>query len=71
MTPTELAALLLSDEEMRCVLQAIAELRLPDCWLAAGAVRNAMWNHLSGRPFFDRETDLDVVKRHPFSVQFL
>lgn len=69
MTPTELTALLLSDEEMRCVLQAIAELGLPDCWLAAGAVRNAMWNHLSSRPLFDRETDLDVVFFEPKGTQ--
>lgn len=61
MTEDELKSLLLSDTDMLTVLTACRDLNLPDCWLAAGAVRNAIWNHLSDRPLFDRETDMDVV----------
>lgn len=34
---------------------------MPDAWIAAGTVRNAIWNLLSGRPAFDRDTDVDLV----------
>lgn len=61
MTEEELKNLLLADDDMLTVLRACRDLGLPDCWLAAGAVRNAIWNHLSGLPLFDRETDMDVV----------
>lgn len=42
MTEKELKSLLLSDPDMLTVLTACRDLDLPDCWLAAGAVRNAI-----------------------------
>jgi len=36
-------------------------LDLPDCWVAAGFVRNAVWEHLHGRPASPPEGDVDVV----------
>ena len=32
-----------------------------DSWLAAGSVRNFIWNYLSNQPGFDKETDVDVI----------
>jgi hypothetical protein len=43
------------------MLRAIAALALPDAWLAAGAIRNAVWDALHG---YDRPTplsDADVI----------
>ena len=50
-----------ADPEMMTVLAIIRDLDLADAWLAAGAVRNFIWNLLSDRPAFDRETDVDVI----------
>ena len=38
------------DPEMMTVLAIIRDLNLADAWLAAGAVRNFIWNQLSGKP---------------------
>ena len=47
------------------VLTIIRDLDLADAWLAAGAVRNFIWNQLSGRPGFDATTDMDLVFYDP------
>ena len=54
-----------ADPEMMTVLAIIRDLDLADAWLAAGAVRNFIWNQLSGRPGFDATTDLDLVFYDP------
>ena len=54
-----------ADQEMMTVLAIIRDLNLADAWLAAGAVRNFIWNQLSGRPGFDVSTDLDLVFYDP------
>ena len=54
-----------ADPEMMTVLAIIRDLNLADAWLAAGAVRNFIWNQLSGRPGFDAATDLDLVFYDP------
>ena len=54
-----------ADPEMMAVLAIIRDLDLADAWLAAGAVRNFIWNQLSGRPGFDATTDLDLVFYDP------
>ena len=43
-----LRALLLADARRPALLRAVAALALPDCWIAAGFVRNAVWDHLAG-----------------------
>ena len=43
------------------ILTIIRNLGLKDSWLAAGSVRNFIWNLLSEKPAFDRETDVDVI----------
>ena len=47
--------------DMMAILTIIRDLGLKDSWLAAGSVRNFIWNLLSDRPSFDRETDVDVI----------
>ena len=54
-----------ADPEMMKVLTIIRDLDLADAWLAAGAVRNFIWNQLSGRPGFDATTDMDLVFYDP------
>lgn len=49
----------LQNEELLSVLHAIEGLG-QHFWLCAGAIRNTVWNHLSGLPI-DLNTDVDVV----------
>lgn len=65
MTENELLDLIQSDDQMMSLLKIIANLGLKDSWLAAGSVRNYIWNVLSGCQGFDHETDLDVVFYDP------
>ncbi len=65
MTEKEFLSLIQSDKDMMSLLKIIADLGLKDSWLAAGSVRNYIWNVLSGRSGFDYETDLDVVFYDP------
>ena len=47
--------------DMMAILTIIRDLELKDSWLAAGSIRNFIWNLLSERLAFDRETDVDVI----------
>ena len=55
-----LQAIQLNTDLMR-ILTIIRDLGLKESWLAAGSVRNFIWNLLSGKSPFDRETDVDVI----------
>lgn len=61
----EILECIASDPDIMEILTIIRDLELKDSWLAAGAVRNFIWNSLSGKPGFDRETDVDVVFYDP------
>ena len=50
-----------SDPERMRILGIVRELGLPDCWVAAGFVRNAIWNALHGRPVVQDYDDVDVI----------
>jgi len=43
------------------MLEALAELDLPDAWIAAGAVRNAAWDRLHEYPTSTELADVDVI----------
>jgi hypothetical protein len=43
------------------LLEVVRSLRLPDCWIGAGFVRNAVWDHLHGRAPSSLSGDVDVV----------
>jgi hypothetical protein len=57
----ELQALLATDRARMCILDIVAGLGLPDCWVAAGFVRNAVWDHLHGYPASPPPGDIDVI----------
>lgn len=42
-------------------LMAVAELALPDGWIGAGFVRDAVWDHLHGHPASPPAGDVDVI----------
>jgi len=56
-----LKALLLEDEERQRILSLVSSLDLPDCWIAAGFVRNAVWDFLHGRLPSQPSGDIDVI----------
>jgi hypothetical protein len=47
--------------DMLRILQAVETLGLPDCWIGAGFIRNAVWDALSGRPQASSWDDVDVI----------
>jgi len=61
-------ALLLADEFRIKCLQAASTLSLPDWYLAAGFVRNAIWDHLHGYPSMTPLNDVDLVYFDPKDV---
>lgn len=61
MNEAQLKALLLADDDIYQILSIIRGLKLSDTWLCAGTLRNFVWNHLSGKSAFDKETDVDVI----------
>lgn len=50
-----------ADPRRMQILRLVRELALPDCWVAAGLVRNAVWDHLHHRPITPPSGDVDVV----------
>lgn len=43
------------------VLKVVRELRLPDCWIGAGFVRNAVWDDLHDLKHPLTASDIDVI----------
>ncbi|WP_245977583.1 nucleotidyltransferase family protein [Kushneria sinocarnis] len=56
-----IACWLREDDERMAALRALAELALPDAWLAAGFVRNLVWDRLHGYSPPTPLNDLDVL----------
>ncbi|MCS0582633.1 nucleotidyltransferase family protein [Massilia pinisoli] len=56
-----LRALIASDRRRMDVLRAVRDLGLPDCWVAAGFVRNCVWDHVHGHAASPLSEDIDVV----------
>lgn len=61
MTDNRFKELIAADKDMMTILTIIASLPLRDAWLAAGAIRNFIWNQLAYGIGFDADTDIDVV----------
>ena len=57
----ELQTLLLADPLRMQALNAVRELQLPDGWIGAGLVRDAVWDHLHGYGQRPVTGDVDVV----------
>jgi hypothetical protein len=45
----DIAAMIGRNADMMRLLRVVRELELPDCWIGAGLVRNAVWDVLHGR----------------------
>lgn len=56
-----LSTLIAADEARLRILERVAALDLPDCWVGAGFVRSAVWDHLHGRAPTPTWDDIDVV----------
>ena len=54
-------AILRRDRRRWDILGMVAGLGLPDCWIAAGFVRNAVWDDMHGRPAAPPKGDIDVI----------
>ncbi|KIZ52315.1 nitrate reductase [Pseudomonas oryzihabitans] len=63
MTPefSQIASWLKTDAERLRLLRVLADLHLPDAWLAAGFVRNLVWDRLHGHAESTPLADLDVI----------
>lgn len=61
MTEQEIKGLIANDQLMMDVLKYVRELRLKDCWVGAGFVRNKVWNYLHGYQNQLGSSDVDVV----------
>jgi len=57
----QVAAILRSDPIRWHLLGLVADLGLPDCWIAAGFVRNAVWDALHNRKPRPPLGDVDVI----------
>lgn len=60
-----LARLLRADPLRWHLLGIVQSSKLPDCWIAAGFVRNAVWGALHGRNSSPLTTDVDVIYFDP------
>ena len=54
-------AMLAADPVRRRILDLVGSLALPDCWIGAGFVRNAVWDRLHGRSAAPLRGDVDVI----------
>jgi uncharacterized protein len=61
----DLTAILSADPLRWEALRLARSLALPDCWIAAGFVRDAVWDHLHGRPPGHPAGDVDVIWYDP------
>ncbi|NVE94240.1 nucleotidyltransferase family protein [Altererythrobacter sp. JGD-16] len=57
----QVAVVLRADAIRWHLLGVVADLELPDCWIAAGFVRNAVWDALHGRSESPISGDVDVI----------
>src|SRR3546814_21193256 len=64
-THARLRAIITADPLRMRVLDLVKALALPDCWVAAGFVRSAVWDHLHGRDSSPLPADIDVIWSDP------
>lgn len=62
MTAVSLIVSLLRADPVRWhLLGVVSALKLPDCWIGAGFIRNAVWDHLHGQECSTPAGDVDVI----------
>ena len=65
---SHLRAILQADSLRWHLLRVVQTLDLPDCWIGAGFVRNAVWDHLHHRAPSSPNGDVDVIWYDPDRV---
>lgn len=56
------------DPEMMRIIKLVEHCKLPDWWIAAGFVRNKVWNELHGYPASGVGGDVDVIYYDPTNL---
>ena len=64
----DLVQLLLADPERMKAMECARSLALPDCYIAAGFVRNLVWDHLHHKPQPTPLNDFDIVYFDPNEI---
>ena len=65
-SPLEIAKFLECQPLILSILKQVEALSIDDCWVGAGLIRNAVWNHLHGRSVeLLLDSDVDVVYWDP------
>jgi hypothetical protein len=65
-SPLEIAKFLECQPVILSILKQVEALSIEDCWVGAGLIRNAIWNHLHGRSVeLLLDSDVDVVYWDP------
>lgn len=64
---SRLTSILRADPLRWHLLDVVRVLNLPDCWVGAGFVRNAVWDHLHRRPA-SLAGDIDVIWHDPTRI---
>lgn len=65
---SQVVAILRADPLRWHLLGVVSALSLPDGWVGAGFVRNAVWDHLHGYSFSAPTGDVDVIWHDPLCV---
>ena len=61
----DIVGLIESEPILMSVLRTVSALDVDDCWVAAGLIRNAVWDHLHGRTVrLVPGADVDVIYCH-------
>jgi hypothetical protein len=60
-TVQDIETFIAAQPAMVTILRAVEALDLPDCWIGAGFVRNAVWDALHDRPWSASHGDIDVA----------
>ena len=58
---TKLICIIEQQDWLMDALKDVRDLKLPDWYIAAGAVRNTVWNYLHAYPTTSHQKDIDVV----------
>lgn len=61
MNEEQVKKLITEDQQLMDILGIINNLKLNDCWLCAGTIRNFIWNSLTNKQGSSVTTDIDVV----------